>query len=236
MPEGEVTSLECELSLSLSAAAGMVRRRAFKSPDVQPSPTAAAAAPPLHAAAAPAEFKQGQTQPSGGRPSQSAAASACWDSGTEVGSIDPDQLPRRHNKARKQKARTSRLDAFSSSASAAPPLPATEPPIFEPYVDPAELEDAQWLTEHASDEEGADPEWESLCQTVGSLAESHMSKDEDMPLPVALLKALWSLDGIFSASLIARYQRSVADAIADPGEEMSEADWWFAEAPADTAF
>jgi len=159
----------------------------------------------------------------------------CWELDTEIGSTSTDQPVRRHNKGKKKAARALRQVAASPAAMPSPPV--ESPPVYEPYVDPAEQEEVQWLADHGHEEQEpwTDPEWERLCHTVGEAAERLMANDKNMKLPVALLKALWSLDSSFSQSLISRYQCQIANAIA-PDENLSEADWWFMEAPEDAMF
>ena len=57
-----------------------------------------------------------------------------------------------------------------------------------------------------------------------------------MALPVALLKSLWTIEGDFSTSLVAKYQCNIADAIAAPVGEASEAEWWLSEPTEDMVF
>ena len=60
-----------------------------------------------------------------------------------------------------------------------------------------------------------------------------MAEDKGLVLPAALLKALWSVEGSYSRSLVVQYQCQVADGLAPDEEDLTEADWWFMEAPED---
>ena len=92
-------------------------------------------------------------------------------------------------------------------------------------------EESRSSDESGDEEAFYDAEWEHLCQQVAVTAEELQLAQPNMCLPAALLKALWSREKEFGPSLVARYQVMVAEGIAAPDVEASEADKWFGEAP-----
>ena len=82
-----------------------------------------------------------------------------------------------------------------------------------------------------SEEGEADPEWASLQHAVGREAERLSCDQPGLPVECALLKALWSVEGDFSPSLVSRFQVLIADGIAPSDDDISEAQWWFGAQP-----
>ena len=82
-----------------------------------------------------------------------------------------------------------------------------------------------------SEEEEADPERARLQHAFGQAAEQLPHEQPGLPLECALLKAVWSVEGDFSTSLVSRYQTLIADGIAPADDDVSEAQWWFQTQP-----
>ena len=87
--------------------------------------------------------------------------------------------------------------------------------------------------EGGSEDEFEEVEWNRLRHEVGLKAEALMEAQPSQPLEAALLRALWSIERDYAPSLVARYQIVVADGLAEPREEVSDAAWWLGEVPED---
>ena len=88
-------------------------------------------------------------------------------------------------------------------------------------------------SEDESEDEFEDVDWNRLRCEVGLKAEALMEAQPSQPLEAALLRALWSIERDYAPSLVVRYQILVADGLAEPREEDSDAAWWLGEAPED---
>jgi len=158
---------------------------------------------------------------------------------TDIGSEAEGQRLRRHSRHNARRSRDSRYPVAASSSSWEPPDTVSAPllqdahdTVFPPYIDPAEQEELAWCASRGQDEQipWEDPEWDQLCTAVGAEAERLMEADKKLALPAALLKALWSMENSFSQRAVTKYQLQIADTLAAPTEDLSEADWWFLEA------